>query len=108
MHAIYSTKRGLFIMSKKKTIFKIKDFVDPSSECTACEACVTVCPTHIDIRKRAWLECINCFGMCWCLYNCNGKLEKPSLVQWSITNTIVEDKPTKGFRKKLQLCILLL
>src|SRR5690606_16219466 len=28
-----------------------------------------------------------------------GKLGKPSLVQWSSTNTIVENKPTKVFRK---------
>ena len=33
-----------------------------------------------------------------------GKLGKPSLVQWSSTNTIVENKPTKVFRKQ-QLCI---
>ena len=54
----------LFIMIKKKTIFNIKDFKDPNSECTACEACVTVCPTHIDIRKGLQLECINCLRVC--------------------------------------------
>ena len=101
MHAIYSTKRGgaIYNEQKEKTIFKIKDFVDPSSECTACEACVTVCPTHIDIRKGLQLECINCLECVDACTTVMGKLEKPSLVQWSSTNTIVEDKPTKVFRK---------
>ena len=101
MHAIYSTKRGgtIYNEQKEKTIFKIKDFVDPSSECTACEACVTVCPTHIDIRKGLQLECINCLECVDACTTVMGKLGKPSLVQWSSTNTIVEDKPTKVFRK---------
>ena len=34
--------------------------VDSSAECNTCESCVTVCPTHIDIRKGLQLECINC------------------------------------------------
>lgn len=32
----------------------------PNAECTGCELCVKVCPTHIDIRKGMQLECINC------------------------------------------------
>jgi cytochrome c oxidase accessory protein FixG len=101
MHAIYSTKRGgaIYNEQKEKTIFKIKDFVDPASECTACEACVTVCPTHIDIRKGLQLECINCLECVDACTTVMGKLGKPSLVQWSSTNTIVEDKPTKILRK---------
>src|SRR5574344_804939 len=101
MHAIYSTKRGgnIYNEQKEKTIFKIKDFTDSSSECTACEACVTVCPTHIDIRKGLQLECINCLECVDACTTVMGKLGKPSLVQWSSTNTIVEDKPTKLLRK---------
>ncbi|MDX4066371.1 cytochrome c oxidase accessory protein CcoG [Aliarcobacter skirrowii] len=101
LHAIYSNQRGGAIYSdkKEKTIFNIKDFKDPNSECTACEACVTVCPTHIDIRKGLQLECINCLECVDACTTVMGKLGKPSLVQWSSTNTIVENKPTKVFRK---------
>ncbi|MDX4026998.1 cytochrome c oxidase accessory protein CcoG [Aliarcobacter skirrowii] len=101
LHAIYSNQRGgaIYNDKKEKTIFNIKDFKDPNSECTACEACVTVCPTHIDIRKGLQLECINCLECVDVCTTVMGKLGKPSLVQWSSTNTIVENKPTKVFRK---------
>ncbi|MEN8718612.1 MAG: cytochrome c oxidase accessory protein CcoG [Sulfurovum sp.] len=100
--AIYSTKRGgeIYDDNKEKSIFKIKDFEDPSAnECTTCEACVTVCPTHIDIRKGLQLECINCLECVDACTTVMGKLGKPSLVQWTSTNDIVNNKPTKMFRK---------
>ena len=60
--AIYSTNRGgdIYNDNKEKIIFKAKDLPIDTNECTTCEACVTVCPTHIDIRKGLQLECINC------------------------------------------------
>ena len=85
--------------NKEKVVWKIKDLPDPANECTACEACVTVCPTHIDIRKGLQLECINCLECVDACTTVMGKLGKPSLVQWSSTNTIVENKPTKLLRK---------
>ena len=99
--AIYSTQRGgdIYNEKKEKTIFNIKDFKDTNNECTACEACVTVCPTHIDIRKGMQLECINCLECVDACTTVMGKLKKPSLVQWSSTNTIVDNKPTKLLRK---------
>src|SRR5574344_1181514 len=99
--AIYSTKRGgkIYDENKEKVVWKIKDLPDPANECTACEACVTVCPTHIDIRKGLQLECINCLECVDACTTVMGKLGKPSLVQWSSTNTIVENKPTKLLRK---------
>ena len=35
----------------------------PAGDCVDCGACVTVCPTGIDIRDGIQLECINC-GLC--------------------------------------------
>jgi cytochrome c oxidase accessory protein FixG len=99
--AIYSTKRGGNIYDEKhnKLVFKQKDLPDPLNECTACESCVTVCPTHIDIRKGMQLECINCLECVDACTTVMGKLGKPSLVQWTSTNKIVKDQDTKIVRK---------
>jgi cytochrome c oxidase accessory protein FixG len=35
----------------------------PAGDCIDCAACVTVCPTGIDIRDGIQMECINC-GLC--------------------------------------------
>ncbi len=101
VQAIYSTKRGgkIYDENKEKVVFKQKDL--PSDmDCTACQSCVTVCPTHIDIRKGAQLECINCLECVDACTTVMGKLGKESLVQWTSTNEIVNDKKTKLLRGK--------
>ena len=99
--AIYSTNRGgdIYNDNKEKIIFKAKDLPLDTNECTTCEASVTVCPTHIDIRKGLQLECINCLECVDACTTVMGKLGKPSLVQWSSTNAIKNDIPTKMLRK---------
>jgi cytochrome c oxidase accessory protein FixG len=100
LQAIYSTKRGgtIYNEHKEKIIFKQKD-LNENDECTACESCVTVCPTHIDIRKGLQLECINCLECVDACTKVMGKLGKPSLVQWSSTNETFNATPTKIVRK---------
>ena len=99
--AIYSNNRGgvIYNEEKEKTIFNVKDLPNATDECTACEACVTVCPTHIDIRKGLQLECINCLECVDACTSVMGKLGKPSLVQWSSTRSINKNEPTKIVRK---------
>ena len=103
IQAIYSEKRGGKIYdenSKDKIVFKAKDLENESDECTACQSCVTVCPTHIDIRKGSQLECINCLECVDACTTVMGKLGKESLVQWSSTNNIVHGKKTQLLRSK--------
>ncbi|MEK6659926.1 MAG: cytochrome c oxidase accessory protein CcoG [Campylobacterota bacterium] len=111
--ALYNTNRGGHIYDEHK----VKQFtkqselqkVEPHAECTACESCVTVCPTHIDIRKGLQLECINCLE---CVDACTvvmGKLGKPSLVTWSSDYEIIDKKgKTQYFRPKVIAYALLL
>jgi len=87
--------------TKKKELLE----VNPNAECTTCEACVSICPTHIDIRKGLQLECINCLE---CVDACSrvmGALNKPSLVKWTSEREIRRDGKTNFFRNKVKAYI---
>jgi len=101
LQAIYNPHRGgdIYDEHKEKIVFKQKDLTDQNNECTTCESCVTVCPTHIDIRKGTQLECINCLECVDACTKVMGKLGKESLVQWASNNAIHKDQPTKFLRK---------
>ncbi len=84
--------------SKQKELLS----VEPAAECTTCESCVTVCPTHIDIRKGLQLECINCLECVDACTKVMGALGKPSLVQWSSEKeTLRHEGKTNFFRGKV-------
>jgi cytochrome c oxidase accessory protein FixG len=75
---------------------------DPTAECTTCESCVTVCPTHIDIRKGLQLECINCLECVDACTTVMGALGKPSLVRWSSEKEALRHEgKTNFFRGKV-------
>ena len=113
--ALYDTHRGGNIYDEQKDKLpsssqdEIQARAGEHAECTACESCVTVCPTHIDIRKGLQLECINCLE---CVDACTavmGKLGKPSLVKWSSDYEVIEQKgKTQYFRTKIIAYIVLL
>jgi cytochrome c oxidase accessory protein FixG len=46
---------------------------EPAGDCVTCRQCVAVCPTGIDIRDGAQLECIQC-GLC--IDACNAMMAK--------------------------------
>jgi len=102
IQAIYSKKRGgeIYNENKEKIVFKEKDLLNETDECTACQSCVTVCPTHIDIRKGAQLECINCLECVDACTTVMGKLGKESLVQWTSTNKVEKEIKPKLLRGK--------
>jgi cytochrome c oxidase accessory protein FixG len=104
--AIYNPHRGgqIYDEKKQKLFTKQKDLqaVEPSAECTACESCVTVCPTHIDIRQGLQLECINCLECVDACTTVMGKLGKESLVVWSSEREILKKEgKTRYFRPKI-------
>jgi cytochrome c oxidase accessory protein FixG len=59
----YDYKRG----EPRKRITKGEDRA-AIGDCVACNACVMVCPTGIDIRNGTQLECVNCTA---CIDACN-------------------------------------
>ncbi len=71
---------------------------EPESECTGCEACVRVCPTHIDIRKGMQLECINCLECADACTKVMGALGKESLITWTSEKEAVRGDKTKFIR----------
>jgi cytochrome c oxidase accessory protein FixG len=104
--AIYDPHRGgeIYNEHKEKAFTKQKDLleVNPGAECTTCESCVTVCPTHIDIRKGLQLECINCLECVDASTKVMGKLGKESLVRWSSDKEVIHQKgKTHYFRPKI-------
>jgi len=107
--AVYDPIRGGEIYEghgydREKKFTKQKDLlsVDSNAECTTCESCVTVCPTHIDIRKGLQLECINCLECVDACTKVMGALGKPSLVQWSSEKeTVRHEGKTNYFRGKV-------
>jgi len=97
---IYNTNRGGDIYnSGEKTIFNIKQW-SSNEECTTCEACVKVCPTHIDIRKGLQIECINCLECSDACATVMGKLGKKSLIDWGSTNSVLNKIKTSIFTKR--------
>jgi len=111
--ALYDTHRGghIYDEHKEKQFTSQKDLQaqETHAECTACESCVTVCPTHIDIRKGLQLECINCLECVDACTTVMGKLGKPSLVTWSSDYEIIDQKgKTQYFRTKVLAYIVLL
>ena len=110
--ALYDMHRGGNIYDgHEKQFTKQKDIQveEPHAECTACESCVTVCPTHIDIRQGLQLECINCLECVDACTTVMGKLGKPSLVTWSSDYEIVDQKgKTQFWRPKILAYIGLL
>ena len=104
--SLYDTNRGghIYNEDKEKQYTKQKELqVDEShAECTTCEACVTICPTHIDIRKGLQLDCINCLECVDACTTVMGKLGKPSLVTWSSEYEVIDKKgKTQFFRGKI-------
>jgi cytochrome c oxidase accessory protein FixG len=102
---VYDPNRGGKIYDHETKLYNSqKDLlaVEPEAECTACESCVKVCPTHIDIRKGLQLECINCLECADACTKVMGKLGKESLIHWSSEKEVVEKGgKTNLFRGKI-------
>ena len=105
IQVIYNQNRGGVIYEGKEKFKKPKE---DGALCTGCEACVRICPTHIDIRKGMQLECINCLECHDACSKVMGHFNEGSLIEWRSINSIKEQKKVKilRFRTVAYLVIL--
>jgi cytochrome c oxidase accessory protein FixG len=75
----------------------------PAGDCVDCGACVTACPTGIDIRDGIQLECINC-GLC--IDACNHVMERTGRPNWLITWDTLADQAAKAEGQQTTLHLL--
>ena len=75
----------------------------PAGDCIDCGACVTACPTGIDIRDGIQLECINC-GLC--IDACNHVMERTGRPKWLITWDTLADQAAKAAAGRRTLHLL--
>jgi cytochrome c oxidase accessory protein FixG len=66
---------------------------DGGGDCVDCGACVTACPTGIDIRDGIQLECINC-GLC--IDACNHVMSVIGRPSWLITWGTLADQAARA------------
>ncbi len=115
---VYDYKRGGIIYKEdpqkhviEKVVHNKKELLEVNPdhpECTLCESCVKVCPTHIDIRKGMQLECINCLECADACTKVMGALGKPSLVRWTSYYALETGKKTRVFRFRIIAYIVML
>jgi len=76
----YDGRRG----EPRGKLSKKKLPVVPAGDCVDCRACVTTCPTGIDIREGLQMECIGCAQ---CIDACDAIMQKlhraPGLIRYS-------------------------
>ena len=109
IQVIYNQKRGGIIYEGREKFKKPKE---DGALCTGCEACVRICPTHIDIRKGMQLECINCLECSDACAKVMGHFNESSLIEWRSINSQNENKKVKIFRFRtvaylVILCVVL-
>ncbi len=103
IQTIYNTHRGGRIYEKDQHTKLANTHnellaIDENNECTYCNSCVRVCPTHIDIKAGTQLECINCLECADACTEVMGALGKPSLITWTSYSAIEEERKAKFFR----------
>lgn len=104
LQVIYDEKRGGKVFDGATKLYK----KPPQGDCIGCEACVAICPTHIDIRRGMQLECINCLECADACSVVQGKFNRPSLISWTSFEASEKGVKTKYVRfRTIAYCVVL-
>jgi len=102
----YDVKRGEprgRLQKSSAEACKITETTETKGDCVACNLCVAVCPTGIDIRNGLQMECINCTQ---CIDACDSvmdKIGKPrGLIRYSSQDSL-NGQPSSKLRLRLLL-----
>lgn len=80
-----------------------------AGDCVNCFACVTVCPTGIDIRNGTQMECVNCTA---CIDACDTVMDKigrpRGLIRYASLNGIERGERLRLTPRLIGYCVLLL
>lgn len=98
----YDAKRG----EPRGKLSKIKTSDLSIGDCIDCKACVTTCPTGIDIRDGLQMECLSCTQCIDACDNVMAKIHRPrGLIRYSSQAALAGEKP-KPFRVRVALYVL--
>ena len=79
-----------------------------NGDCVACNLCVAVCPTGIDIRDGTQLECINCTACMDACDNVMAKIGAPlGLIRYASLNGIERREPLRFTPRLAGYCVVL-
>ncbi|MGP1486068.1 MAG: cytochrome c oxidase accessory protein CcoG [Campylobacter sp.] len=98
IQVIYDESRGGKIYDGHIKLWKKPP--NEQDQCTGCEACVKICPTHIDIRKGMQLDCINCLECVDACTKTMSSLNLPSLISWTSSNSLKTKQKVRYIRFK--------
>ncbi len=86
---VYDHKRGEKRAPLKHNLTEKERYQGGLGDCVACNQCVAVCPTGIDIRNGTQMECIHCTACMDACDNVMDKIGRPrGLVRYSSLNGI--------------------
>jgi len=78
-------------------------------DCIACNQCVTVCPTGIDIRNGTQMECVHCTACMDACDNVMTKIGAPrGLIRYASLNGIERREPLRFTPRLVGYCVVLL
>jgi cytochrome c oxidase accessory protein FixG len=96
------------IRGEPRSKLKKREEQKDSGDCVACNLCVDVCPTGIDIRNGIQLECVNCTACIDACDNVMDKIKKPrGLIRYASINSIEKNTKFKFTPRAIGYTILL-
>ena len=105
----YDYKRGENRAPLKRTQTPEQRQTSGAGDCVACSACVSVCPTGIDIRNGTQMECVHCTACIDACDNVMDKIGRPrGLIRYASLNGIERGERLRVTPRLLGYCVLLM